>query len=57
MSEMDSVFGLLVGWDPLDFWFLRWIPDVFMVDFELNRCRHQNLLVLIRFQHEGVCEA
>jgi hypothetical protein len=58
VSELDPAFvGLLVCWDSSDFWFLKWIPKVFMVDFELNHCRRQNLLLLIRFQHEGVCEA
>ena len=26
---------------------------MFMVDVEVNHCRRQNLLLLIRFQHEG----
>ncbi len=59
VSEMDSLcwfcLSLLVGIhqtlvsevDPLSV----------LVDVELNRCRRQNLLLLIRFQHEGICEA
>jgi hypothetical protein len=59
---------LFVGWDPSDFWFLEWIPWLFMVDLVWDPsefgfwsgshwCRRQNLLLLISFQHEGVCEA
>ena len=59
---------LFVGWDPSDFWFLKWIPCSLLTLFWIHqtfcfwngawkRCRRQNLLLLIRFQHEGVCEA
>jgi hypothetical protein len=59
VSEVGSVsVWCLVGIPQTFFFlFLRWIPDVFIVDFELNRCRRLNLLLLIRFQQEGVCEA
>ncbi len=60
VSEVDLAPVLLVCWlvgIHQIFWFLKWIPEMFMVDFELNQCRRPNLLLLIRFQHEGVCEA
>ena len=47
VSEVDPLFMVDFVWDPseFDFWCgSRW-------------CRRQNLLLLIRFQHEGVCEA
>ncbi len=47
VSEVDPLFFVDIGWDLSEFCF--WSGSCW--------CRRQNLLLLIRFQHEGVCEA
>ena len=47
VSEVDLLFFVDIVWDPSEFCF--WSGSWW--------CRPQNLLLLIRFQHEGVCEA
>ena len=47
ISEVDLLFFVDIVWDPSEVCFCGgscW-------------CRRRNLLLLIRFQHEGVCEA
>ncbi len=67
-DPMVCSFGFVWFWGSIRLWFLMGIPWMFMVDVvwypsEIEFwggsrwCCRQNLLLLIRFQHEGVCEA